>query len=678
MGHQCFMGHQHTRRGINVLAIKMLNLDSKFAQRLYGQVHLFGYICLGVATLMWTIANWHCSDPVRLVSFALATALGSVLKLQLPAVRGMVSVSVLFILVGIVNLNLPEAILVGALSMAVQCTWRTAAPPKLLQTAFNISVLAIAVVIAARVFDYSHQHFPLPVSLGLLALAYFSANTFPIAVIIGLTEGKRIFGVWSNYRWTLAYYAVGASMAWVIGTLPHGIQWEFPIICLPLVYLVHRSNRTHLAQMERERSHMTAMNGLHLRTIEALALAIDAKDHTTHDHLQRVQLYAVEIGKDLGLSEQELEALTAAAVLHDIGKLAVPESIISKPGKLTRSEFEKMKIHPVVGAEILERVEFPYPVVPIVRSHHEKWDGSGYPHGLKGTEIPIGARILAAVDCLDALASDRQYRRALPLDEAMARVASDAGTAFDPDVVRALQTRYRELEARAKATKVAPPPSLSVDIKITRGGAPAAGLEAEAPVEAAAPANPVAQARALRRKKDEALTNMPGPGLCSLHWEEALAVASIRIQRVIAYDAIALCACDEDVVRAKFVGGDDRAGLAALAVPVGQGLVGWVADVGKPILNGNPAVEPGYNSDDRATPVLRSALALPLVNSGQVVGVVALYRREKSAFAADELVSLLELCPALAALMLDTIEPGNNLLQMASAIRRDGSSLTRA
>ena len=177
-------------------------------------------------------------------------------------------------------------------------------------------------------------------------------------------------------------------MAWVISTLPRGIQWEFPIICLPLVYLVHRSNRTQVVQMEQERTHMQAMNGLHLRTIEALALAIDAKDHTTHDHLQRVQLYAIEIGKDLGLSEQELEALTAAAVLHDIGKLAVPESIISKPGKLTRAEFEKMKIHPVVGAEILERVEFPYPVVPIVRSHHEKWDGSGYPHGLSGRRFP--------------------------------------------------------------------------------------------------------------------------------------------------------------------------------------------------------------------------------------------------------------------------------------------------
>src|ERR1019366_4935820 len=97
----------------------------------------------------------------------------------------------------------------------------------------------------------------------------------------------------------------------------------------------------------------------------------------------------------------------------DIGKLAVPEHIISKPGRLTPEEFKKMQIHPVVGAEILATVDFPYPVVPIVRAHHERWDGSGYPHGLKGEQIPMGARILAAVDCLDALASDRQYRRAL-------------------------------------------------------------------------------------------------------------------------------------------------------------------------------------------------------------------------------------------------------------------------
>ena len=191
---------------------------------------------------------------------------------------------------------------------------------------------------------------------------------------------------------------------------------------LPIIYFIHRSYRVYLDRLSAEKRHAEEMAGLHLRTIEALALAIEAKDHTTHEHLRRVRVYAVEIGKEMGLGRAELEALRAAALLHDIGKLAVPEHIISKPGRLTPEEFEKMKIHPVVGAEILERVAFPYPVVPLVRAHHERWDGSGYPDGLKGEEIPLGARILAAVDCLDALASDRQYRRALPLDEAMEKV----------------------------------------------------------------------------------------------------------------------------------------------------------------------------------------------------------------------------------------------------------------
>ena len=192
--------------------------------------------------------------------------------------------------------------------------------------------------------------------------------------------------------------------------------------------------------------------GLHLRTIEALALAIEAKDTTTADHLQRVRVYATEIGKEIGLSQNELDALQAAALLHDIGKLAVPEHIISKPGRLTPEEFDKMKIHPLIGAEILEEVKFPYPVVPIVRAHHEKWDGSGYPFGLAGEEIPMGARILSVVDCLDALASDRQYRRALPLDQAMEIVNSEAGKSFDPVIVDILRRRYIELERLALST----------------------------------------------------------------------------------------------------------------------------------------------------------------------------------------------------------------------------------
>jgi putative nucleotidyltransferase with HDIG domain len=629
--------------------------------------HLLAHIAIGSAIIFWALLNWQPHDHLQFLSFLGATILASVLKVRLPGVAGTVSVNALFILVGIVNLSLPEALALGVVSIFVQCTWRPKNRPKPVQVAFNVCSMATAVYVTARVYDYAHSHLPEPASLALLALTYYFANSFPIAGVIGLSERKSVFAVWAGCRWLLPYYVVGSSMAWLIGTMPRSIQWELPIICLPLVYLVHRSNRTHMNQVEQENKHVVEMNSLHLRTIEALALAIDAKDHNTHDHLQRVQLYALEIGKDLGLTETELDALRAAAVLHDIGKLAVPEHIISKPGKLTRAEFEKMKIHPVVGAEILERVEFPYPVVPIVRAHHEKWDGSGYPHGLKGTEIPIGARILAAVDCLDALASDRQYRRALPLDEAMGKVVSEAGTAFDPAVVRALNARYQELEARAKATRVDPPPALSKDIKITRGAAPAAGFAVEAASEVPAQMHPVARARAATANESWSF-DRSASGLGSLRSEEALAVAALRLKALVPYDAIAFYASVDGMARPRFVSGDDQRLLSSLCVPLGEGLIGWVAEVGQPILNGNPTVEPGYVAIGTTVPTLSSALALPLEDSGRVAGVLALYRAAKDAFTAEELMSLAPLCPAIAPVVAERQVNNSGTRNLAMAV----------
>ena len=190
------------------------------------------------------------------------------------------------------------------------------------------------------------------------------------------------------------------------------------------------------------------MNRLYLSTIETLATAIDAKDQVTHGHIRRVQKFALALASELGIrDERQVKAIEAAALLHDTGKLVVPEHILNKPGRLTPGEFDKMKLHASAGAEILSAIQFPYPVVPIVRHHHENWDGTGYPDGLKSTDIPIGARILQVVDCFDALTSDRPYRTKLSDEEAVLILLQRRGTMYDPLIVDTFAAVRQRIEA---------------------------------------------------------------------------------------------------------------------------------------------------------------------------------------------------------------------------------------
>jgi putative nucleotidyltransferase with HDIG domain len=401
--------------------------------------------------------------------------------------------------------------------------------------------------------------------------------------------------------------------------------------------------------LEDEKRHVEEMASLHLRTIEALALAIEAKDQTTHDHLQRVRVYAVEVAKELGVTPDEMQAVHAAALLHDIGKLAVPEHIISKPGRLTLEEFEKMKIHPVVGAEILQRVRFPYPVVPIVRAHHEKWDGSGYPAGLKGTEIPIGARILSAVDFLDALASDRQYRRALPLNEVMQRLGAESGKSFDPQVVEILKKRYVSLEKMALAQFGGEAnPLLSTDVKVERGLAPAAGFENISVKDGSGHEATFLSSIAAARQEAQTLFELSQDLGASLSLVETLSVFSVKLRSLVPYDAIAIYLRRNDELIPEYVNGDNFRLFSSLRIPVGQGLSGWVAHNRKPIINGNPSVEPGYLNDPTKFSTLRSALAIPLEGVSGVIGVLALYRSDRDAFTSDHLRILLAISSKMA------------------------------
>jgi diguanylate cyclase (GGDEF)-like protein len=309
-----------------------------------------------------------------------------------------------------------------------------------------------------------------------------------------------------------------------------------------------------------------------------------------------------------------------------------------------------MKIHPIIGAEILEQVEFPYPVVPIVSAHHEKWDGSGYPNGLKGEDIPIGARILAAVDCLDALASDRQYRRALPLDEAMARVVEESGKSFDPRVVEVLRRRYVELEKLAHAHPTKAPAKLSTDVKVERGLAPAAGFaeSSEAPrQQQPEQRGDYLSSIAAARQEAQMLFELSHDLGISLSVDDTLSMLSVRLKRLVPYDSMAVYLKQDNLLTPEFVSGDNFRLFSSLRIPLGEGLSGWVAQNSKPILNGNPSVEPGYLNDPTKYSTLRSALAVPLEGVSGVVAVLALYRTQQDAFSKDHLRILLAISSKL-------------------------------
>src|ERR1700683_4389394 len=388
-------------------------------------------VIAGLATLLYAGIHQSSKNIAEFICYLGIAILASRLKVNLPGITGTMSVNFLFILLGILQLSVSETLILGCASILVQCLYPDR--PSAIQVTFNICSSAVSTALAYGAYDLSLSRGLVTsqaLALGIAASIYFVASTGSIATIISFTEGKSLRKILVEcYFWSFPYYLVGAGIAGAIGWFDDAFNWETSLLVVPVIYLIYRSYGLYLGKLDDEKRHVEEMANLHLRTIEALALAIEAKDHTTHDHLQRVRVYALEVAKDMGLDSSEMEALQAASLLHDIGKLAVPEHIISKPGRLTPEEFEKMKIHPVVGAEILEHVRFPYPVVPIVRAHHEKWDGMGYPFGLKGVEIPVGARILSAVDYLDALASDRQYRKALPLEEVIKLLGAESGKA---------------------------------------------------------------------------------------------------------------------------------------------------------------------------------------------------------------------------------------------------------
>ncbi len=631
------------------------------------------FIGVTAALGMWALANalwhWQSVDLTRFACYLLVAVLASSLKIRLPGLDGTMSVNFLFILLSILELNLPETLVLGCTATLAQCLFGTRQKLVPIKIVFNVfSMMANAIVLSYLAYHALQRVLgagTLPL-LVITSLIFFLANTIPVAFIISVTENKPAHKVWAEcHFWSFPFYMVGAALVFAVGFLSNKVGWQTSLLILPLVYWVYRSYHLYLAklaaekkQVEIEKKHAENVAALHLRTIESLALAIEAKDHTSHKHLQRVRVFAVEVAKELCLPENEIEALRAAALLHDIGKLAIPEHIINKPGRLTPEEFEKMKIHTVVGAEILQRVAFPYPVAPIVRSHHEHWDGGGYPDGLKGEEIPRAARVLAAVDCLDALASHRQYRGAMSLDAAMDKVASMSGSSFDPLVVEVLQRRYRDLERMAQSDSATLSTAVSIpaedlaptaaEVRTKTMSTPVGEFEQPAPSLSSSNETDFLSSIASARQEAQTMFELSQDLGNSLSLGETLSVLSVRLRKMIPYDSLVVFLLKENRLVPELVSGDNFRLLSSLNVGLGEGLCGWVAEKRKPIINENPEAEAGYICDPARFTTLRSVLAVPLEGLHGVVGVLAMYRSEPDAFSADHLRILLAVSSKIA------------------------------
>jgi diguanylate cyclase (GGDEF)-like protein/putative nucleotidyltransferase with HDIG domain len=489
---------------------------------------------------------------------------------------------------------------------------------------------------------------PLEASLGELAMAAALLGAVTFIVNFGVTSAAEAFSnesdvkaAWKDgFAWTGVSYLGTVAMACLIVKLVTLVSFSALIISVPILAITYFTYKAYVDRVETSDRHAEQVADLHLKTIEALAIAIDAKDEVTHDHVRRVQIYATGLARLFGLSEPEIEALKAGALLHDIGKLAVPDYILNKPGKLTPAEFDRMKVHTIVGAEILERVGFPYPVVPVVRHHHERWDGRGYPDGLRGDEIPITARILTLSDCFDAVREDRKYRKAMTNDEAIAMLKEGNGSVFDPNVVKTFLDHLEEFEAEIREQRVEPE---RVGSQLKPGGQePESG-----------DSGPFVFER-IRSAHREVITlyDIAQTIGTSLDLRDTFAVFASRLEDIVSYTTCVLFLVNPDStdVEAAHVAGRDAERFRGKRVPSGGGITGWVVANGTPMHNCDPRLDLDVLRVE-SSEEYRTATIVPLIRDKTVLGALGLYSADLDSYTGDHL----RLIEAVAKLATDAI-----------------------
>jgi putative nucleotidyltransferase with HDIG domain len=425
---------------------------------------------------------------------------------------------------------------------------------------------------------------------------------------------------------------------------------ETLILILPLPVILYVTVRHALGRAEDQISHLGNLNKVYVAAIEALAHAVDAKDQVTHDHTRRVHDETMRLARALKVEgDAEIQAINAAALLHDVGKLAIPEHILNKPGPLTPAEYEIMKRHATIGADILSVIGLPYDVAPIVRHHHENWNGTGYPDGLAGDRIPIGSRILAVVDCFDALTSDRPYRPRMTDRDALQIVTDRRGNMYDPQVVDAFLASHAQGAATASVPSPAPVQAASRSISAPQ------------------PQPPV---RVGERRDDVDLQLFFNVGRALAEARSITDIGRVlwtHCRLALRASAFVLYAYDEtsDAIVAVYTAGDLSGGIQGTRIPLGDRLSGWVAATGQAVMNSDGRLD--FVTGGRDESRLRSALAAPIATDGRPLGVLTFYSEAANAFDDVQRRLVLALSAAIAA----------SVLQLTPSSRAPGADVSQ-
>ncbi len=489
------------------------------------------------------------------------------------------------------------------------------------------------------------------VPLCVLAVLQYLLSTLSTVYFLNLVEGKpRVLPSQESLVWTLTTQVAGAASAVLFYSAINGAG--FPSVLLGLlitglVHLLYRFNEKRISEVRHgeaeQRKHVEEMATIHMNTIESLAIAIDAKDQTTHGHVRRTQIYASEMGRLLKVGEPEVKALFAGALLHDIGKLAVPEYILNKPGKLTEAEFAKMKIHPTVGGDILRRVNFPYPVEDIVRYHHEKWDGSGYPKSLKGEGIPLVARIISVVDFYDATRCDRPYRKGMKREDSLSLLQSMAGSAFDPRVVEKFIENVDDFDKLIDAEDI----QEQVDSEIAPDDystttKPDAGLASDL---VGTPDNEGFRSITEAQREVFALHEIAQTIGSSLNLSDTVAIISNKLRAIVPFDTCIIFVVDDKSGKAVavHVAGEDVEIFSRRRMSVGDGITGWVIANGRSMCNASPELDLVGLPEDIAK-AYKGVLVSPLVRDDGPFGAITLYSKSRTSYSSEHVRLLESVC----------------------------------